>query len=282
MGKRIIINADDFGLCEGVNRAVAQAHTDGVLTSATIMANMPAANKAVLIAKQLPTLGVGVHLNVTAGRPLSEDSSVGPLLGTDGRFAYSLSKLFLLFLTGQRIRNAVRTELITQIQWLFDNGLKPTHLDSHKHIHGFPPIFSIVCELARRFRIRAIRWLFEPQAVCCSPWPLPSEGGRKRARTVRTMAKINRIQNRDFLKTDAVFGVAHTGKIDANFFKAVTLYNNAATVEVMTHPGFADGLDPNETRLIHQRKVELKALCSEVTKRYIKDAGIKLVHYGNL
>jgi len=90
MDRRVIINADDFGLCDGVNKAVAQAHTDGVLTSATIMANMPAADEAVKIAKKLPNLGVGVHLNLTEGRPLSKDTSIGRLLDTDGQFASSL------------------------------------------------------------------------------------------------------------------------------------------------------------------------------------------------
>jgi len=96
------------------------------------------------------------------------------------------------------------------------------------------------------------------------------------------MAKINRMQNQDFLKNDAVFGIAHTGKIDVSFFKDVALYNSTRTCEVMTHPGFADGLDADKTRLLHQRKVELEALCSEKTKQYFKDAGVKLVHYGKL
>jgi hopanoid biosynthesis associated protein HpnK len=282
MDKRIIINADDFGLCSGVNKAVAQAHTNGVLTSATIMANMPAADEAVKMAKQLPNLGVGVHLNLLEGRPLSKDNCIDCLLNAEGSFAFSPAKLSLLSVCRRKIRNAIRAELAAQIQWVIDNGLKPTHLDSHKHIHSFPTIFPIVCDLARRFEIAAIRFTLEPKKLLAMPWPLPSEGGRKRARAVRIMAKINRIQNSAFLKTDVLLGIAHTGKIDVNFFKAVALYNSAATAEVMTHPGFADGLDPRQTRLLHQRKVELQALCSERTKQYFKDAGIKLVHYGKL
>ena len=69
MERKIIINADDFGLCDGVNRAVVQAHTQGILTSTTIMANMPAAPQAIELARQLPTLGVGVHLNLSEGKP---------------------------------------------------------------------------------------------------------------------------------------------------------------------------------------------------------------------
>jgi hopanoid biosynthesis associated protein HpnK len=280
MDKRIIINADDFGISSGVNKAVAQAHTNGVLTSATIMANMPAAEEAVKIAKQMPGLGVGVHLNLFEGRPLSKDSDIVCLLDDNGGFALTPAKLSLLSIARGKIRKAIRAELAAQIQWVIDNGLKPTHLDSHKHIHSFPPIFPIVCDLARRFEITAIRFTLEPKQLLTMPWPLPSEGGRKRAKALRAMAKINRLQNSDFLKTDCLLGVAHTGKIDVNFFKAVALYNSAATAEVMTHPGFDDGLKQNQRRM--QRKGEFEALCSERTKQYFKDAGIKLVHYGNL
>ena len=96
------------------------------------------------------------------------------------------------------------------------------------------------------------------------------------------MAMMNRLQNPDFLKTDALLGIAHTGKIDVNFFRAVVLYNSAATAELLTHPGYIDGLDPAKTSLLNQRKAELDALCSEKTSQYFKDAGIKLLHYGNL
>ncbi|MBA7479768.1 Chitooligosaccharide deacetylase ChbG [subsurface metagenome] len=282
MDRRIIINADDFGLCDGVNEAVAQAHSDGILTSATIMANMPAADEAVKIAKKLPTLGIGVHLNLTEGPPISKEACVDRLLDADGQFAYSPFILSLLSLAGHKIREAIRTELAAQIQWVIDHGLKPTHLDSHKHIHSFPALFSIVCQLARRFGIPAIRWSFEPKELLRIPWPLTSKDGKKRAQKISIMAKINRMQNQDFLKNDAVLGIAHTGKIDVNFFKAVALYSPAETVEVMTHPGFVDGLDEDKTRLLHQRKVELDTLCSEKTRQYFKDAGIKLVHYGQL
>ncbi len=281
MDKRIIINADDFGLCDGVNKSVAQAHTEGVLTSATIMANMPAAKKAAKMAQKMPTLGVGVHLNLFEGRPVSKDNCIECLLNTDGRFAFSPLELSLLSVGRHKIRNAIRTELAAQIQWVIDNGLAPTHLDSHKHIHSFPAIFPIVCELARRFKIAAVRFTLEPEKLSQMPWPLPGEGGRKRAGRLRTVAKINRIQNSHFLKTNAFLGVAHMGKIDVNFFKAVTLYNSAATAEVMTHPGPA-GAESDKTRLLHHQRVELEALCSKRTKQYFKDAGIKLVHYGEL
>jgi hopanoid biosynthesis associated protein HpnK len=282
MERKIIINADDFGLCDGVNRAVVQAHTQGILTSTTIMANMPAAPQAIELAKQLPTLGVGVHLNLFGGKPVSKDPCVARLLNSDGEFAYSPSRLSFLSMVSRKIRNAIATELAAQIQWVIDNGLKPTHLDSHKHIHNFPAIFPIVCKLAKNFGIAAIRWPFEPKEVSQKPWPPPGEGGEKRAGIIRAMAKINWRQNLAFFKTQATLGIAHTGKINVDFLKAAVIYNSAETVEIITHPGFIDGLDPGKTRLVQQRKVELDALCDKKIKEHFEDTGIKLVHYGQI
>ncbi len=282
MQKRLIINADDFGLCEGVNKAIVEAHTNGVLTSTTIMTNMPAAQQAVELAKTLPTLGVGVHLNLTDGTPVRRDAIVEPLLGPDDNFGLSPGRLSLLSIASSKIRAAIEAELAAQIQWTIEKGLKPTHLDSHKHVHSFPAMFSIVCRLANRFEITAIRNTFEPKEVSRLPWPISDAAGRKRAATVRLMAKINLLQNRAFFKTDALLGVAHTGNINVNFLKAVSLYNRAATAEVMTHPGYTYDLDASRTRLVKQRQVELEALCSEKTKQYFKEAGVNMVHYGRL
>jgi len=291
MERKIIINADDYGLCDGVNQAVVQAHTQGILTSTTIMANMPAARRAIELAKQLPTLGVGVHLNLSEGKPVSKDACVDYLLNTNGEFAYSPTKLSILSVINRKIRNAIAAELAAQIQWVIDNGLKPTHLDSHKHIHSFPAIFPVVCGLAKSFGIPAIRWPFEPKEVSHKPspanvsvggWPPPGEGGRKRAGIIRVMAKINQRQNPAFFKTQAVLGIAHTGKIDIDFLKAAIIHNRVETTEIITHPGFINGLDPTKTRLVQQRKMELDALCDKEIRQYFKDAAVKLVHYGQI
>ena len=282
MEHRLIINADDFGLCESVNKGIVEAHTKGILTSTTIMTNMPAADQAVELAKNLPTLGVGVHLNLTSGKPVCQDAIMNYLLDAEGNFSLSPGKLALASLITGKVRTAIETELASQIQWLIDKDIKPTHLDSHKHIHSFPSIFPIVCRLAKRFGIPAIRYTFEPKQLCQLPWPVTDRESRKRASLVRTMAKINRRQNPAFFKTDALLGVAHVGTINAAFMRAVSLYNTASTAELMTHPGYTYDLDATRTRLVKQREVELEALCSEKTKQYFKNAGIKLIHYGQL
>ncbi|MGB7582654.1 MAG: ChbG/HpnK family deacetylase [Sedimentisphaerales bacterium] len=282
MERRLIINADDFGFCESVNKGIVEAHTKGVLTSTTIMANMPAAEQAVELAKNLPTLGLGVHLNLTAGKPLCRDNTVKLILDSQGCFALSPGKLTLASLITGKVRTAIETELASQIQWLIDKGIKPTHLDSHKHIHSFPSIFPIVCRLAKRFSIPAIRYTFEPKQVSQLPWPLTDRESRKRASLIRTMAKINRFQNSAFFKTDWLLGVNHVGKINTAFMRAVSLYNIASTAEVMTHPGYTYDLDATRTRLVKQREIEIEALCSEKTKQSFNEAGIKLINYGQL
>jgi hopanoid biosynthesis associated protein HpnK len=282
MNRKIIINADDFGLCEGVNKAVVKAHNDGVLTSATIMTNMPAAEEAIRLAKSMPGLGVGVHLNLTEGFPLTKDTCINCLTDSDGKFTLGPDGLLLRSLLSKKVRNAVKLELQAQIQWFFDKGLKPTHLDSHKHIHCIPPIFKIVVDLAARFAIPAVRWPLGRQKFSYLHLPKPDMKSLFRSRLINFLARINRFQNSKFFKTDQFFGTAYTGRISTSFFQAVSLYNSAKVAEIMTHPGYIEGLDGAQTRLLKQREDELNALCDEKTRLYFEKAKIELVHYGQL
>jgi chitin disaccharide deacetylase len=299
MDRLLIINADDFGLCEGVNRAIAEAHQNGVLTSTTLMTNMPSAEEAIKIAKQLPTLGVGIHLNLTQGQPLSNNPIVTLLVNDNGEFHFSAGTLAYKSFIFSKFRAAIKAELAAQIQWAIDRGVQPTHLDSHKHIHSFPSIYKIVCRLAKQFNINAIRFPYEPTRVFYPPWPPADKDGRKRTRLTRIMARINRLQNPKFLKTKATYGIAHTGKIDINFFKALSSdlsktrhscggskirspFGGPMVAEVMTHPGFTEGLEKFKTRLVEQRRLEFDTLCSKEVRQFLKDASIKLIHYGQL
>ncbi|MBN1787673.1 MAG: ChbG/HpnK family deacetylase [Sedimentisphaerales bacterium] len=280
MAKRMIINADDFGLCEGVNKAVIEAHKNGVLTSTTIMANMPAVDQAIHFAKDNPSLGVGIHLNVLQGKPLSPDNSIKLLTNDSGEFKYSAYKLAIETLLCKKTRQAIEIELTSQIASVIDKGIKPTHLDSHKHFHCLEPVYKIVCSLADKFGIRAIRWPWEPATVCSKDWPDIELKDKFRAFLVRQMAlKAQKLDNR-FIKNDIFFGLAHTGRIDDNFWAEIAQTQFAGTAEVMTHPGYADGL--GKTRLVQQRRSELECLCNPATKKLLTQAGIQLVHYGNI
>ena len=99
---------------------------------------------------------------------------------------------------------------------------------------------------------------------------------------MRTMAKLNQHQTGRYIKTNLFLGLAHTGRIDEKFWAEVARTQLAGVVEIMTHPGCTDGLKADETRLLQQRRTELKWLCNEKTKKCLSDAGYKLIHYGQL
>jgi hopanoid biosynthesis associated protein HpnK len=282
MARRLIINADDFGWSPQVNEAVEKARTQGVLTSATLMTNVAYFKDAVAIAKRLPHLGVGVHLNLFKSKPVSDDSQVRCLLDSEGNFRYSHRMLALLSMFSHRIRKAIKIEMSAQIQRFIDSGLHPTHLDSHKHIHFFPAVYPIVCSLARLFKISAVRYCWEPAALSNVPWPLSTPQGKQRAKQLRKMAGFNRLYDYDLFKTEMTYGLTHLGRIDTNFFKAVSLYTTAQAAELMTHPATGDDSADSGKLLKFNRKTEFEALCDERTKKYLQEADIELIHYGQL
>jgi len=151
--KYLIINADDFGLTQGVNEAVIKAHREGVLTSATLMAGGLAWREAVDLALANPSLGVGVHLTLTALKPVLPRVEVPSLVNREGKFRRQFWRAPLWN------KDQVEREWRAQISRIMDAGLKPTHLDSHHHTHLWPGLTDTVCRLAIEFEIPAIRFI---------------------------------------------------------------------------------------------------------------------------
>lgn len=139
----LIVNADDFGLNAASNAGILQAHRAGAVTSTTLMVNGAAASDAAALAKAHPALGVGLHFNLTWGRPVAPPQSVPALLASDGGFL-PREKLVLRLLAGRIPAAQIRTELAAQLARLRDLGLQPSHIDSHQHVHGFGPVFDAV------------------------------------------------------------------------------------------------------------------------------------------
>src|ERR1700712_3766727 len=141
MPPRLILNADDFGLTPGINRAIAELHRAGVLTSATLMATGAAFDDAVAIAYANPTLGVGCHITLVDGIPVAHPQSIPSLIGGDGKTLRSR----ILDFTQARLRGDIREddierEALAQLQKLQRAGIDVTHLDTHKHTHLFPAV----------------------------------------------------------------------------------------------------------------------------------------------
>ncbi|WHZ58479.1 chitin disaccharide deacetylase [Metabacillus hrfriensis] len=147
-----IINADDFGYSRGVNYGIIDAHTDGIVNSATMMVNMPGAQHAVSLAKEHPELQVGIHLTLTCGRAASDQ--VPSLIDDNGYFNIKNDPN-----QNQNINAAeVEIEWETQIQRFLSFGLAPSHLDSHHHVHSWPVLEQVIMNLANKYDLPVRRF----------------------------------------------------------------------------------------------------------------------------
>ena len=136
--KRLIVNADDFGMSRGITDGILRAHQDGIVTSTSIMVNMPGSEYAIQRMPEFPSLGVGVHLNLSEGRPLLPPHKVSTLITKDGVFHPLLEMIHRMW-HWQLSEREIEAEFRAQIQWLKERGLTPTHADSHQHMYTYPP-----------------------------------------------------------------------------------------------------------------------------------------------
>ena len=257
------MNADDFGLTAGVNRAVVELHKAGVLTSTTLMARAQASQEAIEMARSTPALGVGCHIVLVDGEPVLPAHRIPTLLdGRSGRFPASLIG-FLARLSTRRIRPAqIEDEVRAQIEFLLSRGVRLTHVDTHKHTHMFPTVLCAVLRAARQYGIRAVRNPFEPawavHATNGAPWLRPAEVGLLR-RLQPVWQRI--IAEEKFATTDGTIAVAGTGVLNAAMLRSLLRQLPEGTWELVTHPGYNDrDLSQVRTRLRASRDIERQAL----------------------
>jgi len=279
---KVIINGDDFGLSRRVSDGIIHAHKFGILTSATFQANGDAAEYAASLLADVPELGVGVHLNISQGRCISKDGL--KLADENGMMNHSAVGIILLLLKKPNLLSAVREEFESQIRRAVAMGIRPTHLDTHRHSHGFWPVCSIVVELAKKYNIPYIRRLREH--LPWTRWPKAPSKQQHISNVLNFLGDMNKLRHWKFFRTSGTWGVAHTGCITREWLlaAATVLSRNCdgKIIEIMTHPGYSDDLDESLTRLVESREVELAALCDEDVRRVFDENGIERVHYGKL
>jgi predicted glycoside hydrolase/deacetylase ChbG (UPF0249 family) len=253
-----------------VNRAVAELHRAGVLTSATLMARAPAAEEAIEIALATPSLRVGCHVVLVDGEPALSPTRYIPHL-TDpvgGRFRPSLAGfLSHLYRHWPSIDHSpvaleIEAETAAQIALLQYRGLHLTHIDTHKHVHIFPAVLRPLLRAARRAGISSVRNPFEPawslRATPGAPWLRRAE-----VRLLRLLQRRFRriVAEEGFTTTDGALGVAATGALDAATLASLLRALPAGTWELVTHPGYNDAeLARAHTRLLASRQTERDAL----------------------
>lgn len=262
---RLIVNADDFGLTSGVNRAVLELHNAGVLTSTTLMARAAATEEALSLALATPTLGVGCHVVLVDGEPILSptdlpnltEPATGRFQPKLGRFLANLYRSPLGSISGQ-----IESETLAQIASLQARGLCLTHIDTHKHTHMFPRILRPVLRAARAAGIRCVRNPFE------SEWSLAATSNAPfvRRAEVRLLGLLRSsflriVAEEGFTTTAGSIGVLATGTLDEGIVAALLAHLPSGDWELVTHPGYNDAdLAYARTRLLASRETERRAL----------------------
>ena len=289
--RRLIINADDFGLTSGINRAIVEAHQRGVVTAATLMANGRAFEEAAKLAPTVPQLSVGCHVVLVDGEPLLPAPQIPTLLAADGprqHFRNSIAEVAAAALRGRIDPSQVEAEATAQMRKLQSAGLTLSHFDTHKHAHMFPAILRPLLRAARACGVRALRNPFAPMKPLAFAHLLRRPRLWKRYSEVTALRRLldnfrSAVQEEQMLTTDGTFGIVATGALDGQLFEAIVGSIPDGTWEFVCHPGYNDAeLDSVRTRLRQSRAQELRVLTSEAARQALQRHGVELISWKQL
>jgi predicted glycoside hydrolase/deacetylase ChbG (UPF0249 family) len=260
--KRLIVNADDFGFTHDVNAGIVECHRHGILTATTLMANGDAFQNAVSLARENPSLDIGVHL-VLVGGPGQPRSVAG-----------------LMAQLAQR-RQDPADEMRRQVEAILNTGLKPTHLDTHKHTHLAPPVLNAVVRISHEFKIP---WVRKPADFTMPPHPSPLLKKVVNAGVRFTAARFDQVLSRAGCRfTDHFTGFQVTGRLGIKELLDILRNLPEGLTELMCHPGYLrEELRSAPTRLKESREIELRALIAPETRQLLAETGVQLVAYRDL
>lgn len=272
MGKRLIVNADDFGRSRSINQAVIQAHREGILTTASLMTGGEALEEAVELARQHPRLGVGLHLTLVCGRAVSAPSEVPGLVRPDGRFDDNPVRAGLRFFLDWRLRESLRQEVRAQFDAFRRTGLELDHVNGHLHLHLHPTILAILDRDAARFGIRRLRLTRDPLRL-----NLELARGQLGYRLSHALVfgllsrRARRVCGRHgWRHTDRVFGLLQNARVDEAYVAGLLPRLPEGDSELYSHPS------------VDEFRPELEALLSPMVRRLVDAEGIRLIRYQDL
>lgn len=289
--RRLIINADDFGLTAGVNRAICEAHRTGVVTSATLMANSNAFGEAVRIATDSPCLSVGCHVVLVDGVPILQAAAVPTLVSlrnSNPHFENSVGKFAARVISGRIDPDQIEAEATAQIQKLQAAGVEVSHFDSHKHTHAFPAVLRALLRAARACGVPALRNPFVPHIPGAIKLLRHRPELWTRYLQVRALRWLESgfrraVQKAGLVSPSGSFGVVSTGTLDMELFGAILDCIPEGTWEFVCHPGYNDSeLARVRTRLRESRVKELRVVTSDAATEALARRGIELISYKDL
>lgn len=289
--KHLILNADDFGMTLGVNQGIIRAHRDGILTSATLMANGLAYDDAVVQAKTVPELGVGCHLVLIGGKAVAPLKQVKSLADADGNLPQSLPSFVARLSAGLIRTGAIEHEFRAQIEKIRSSGIAVTHLDTHKHTHAHPKVMEALARVAKQLGITRIR---KPMENLRDSWRTTrsarADGTGHTAELVAAAAAravtpwFKAISRKYGLRSpDHFLGLAMTGSLGPAPLRRMIETLPDGSTEIMLHPAVRDdALAQSGSRLQMQRELELQALIDPGVKSALAERDIRLITYGEL
>jgi hopanoid biosynthesis associated protein HpnK len=287
--KRLIVNADDFGLSPGVNRGILSGFRNGILTSTTLMANSRYFDDAVAIAKENPDLPVGVHLGLVRGDPLSPPAEVRSLLDERGRLLDRPTSLAARYFLGRLSLEETERELRAQMEKVLAAGLTPTHVDTHKHVHCLPGILRAAIAAARSLGIEKVRLPYEYRFAPPRAESLPAGSGaswkaRGRGAAMRWLSRNARaVLSRAGMKTtDWFLGIEFGACLDVDRLRLILRNLEDGVTEIMCHAGYVDDALRELSSVPPHRDVELSVVTDPRIREQIASSGIGLMSFGDL
>ncbi len=287
--RRLIVNADDFGLTAGVNRAIVEAHKGGVVSSTTLMANGAAFADAVTAARSTPNLSVGCHVTLVDGTPVSSPDAADTLVAIRSaepdRFYSKLSAFAARAMLGGFDRDQLVAEVTAQIRKIQATGLQVTHLDTHKHAHIFPEILVALLRAARICGVRAIRNPIVPVKAIHARQFKDKPHLWKRYGQVRVLHTFSgqfnqRTKRAGVVTPDGVLGVIETGSVGISLLRQTLTSLPEGTWELVCHPGYCDAdLQAVRTRLLASREEERRLLTSAGLRKFLEEQKFQVISY---
>jgi hopanoid biosynthesis associated protein HpnK len=270
--RRLIVNADDFGRSASINQAVIRAHREGILTTASLMVNEPGCEEAVALARENPTLGVGLHLTLLCGHSALPPAELPGLVNPNGEFSNNPAGSGFRYFFQRSLREQLRREVHAQFQKFRATRLPLDHVNGHLHLHLHPTVFRILMADASQLGIKRLRLTFDPFRL-----NLRAASGHLAYRALHvaifhSLSALARpaLARRGIRHTGAVFGLLQNARVDEAYVTRLLPQLPEGDSELYSHPS------------LDEFKNELDALISPGVKDQVKQLGIKLIRYQDL
>jgi hopanoid biosynthesis associated protein HpnK len=280
---RIIVNADDFGVSEEVNEAIIRAHKEGVLTSASLMVTGAAFEGAVKLARETPSLAVGIHIVTVVGRSALSHEEIPSLVDREGNFSNDPTAAGLKYFFSPRARRELRKEIAAQFDKFHSTGLRLSHIDGHLHLHVHPVIFDSALRLGIKYGARRMRVPEEEMRLA-----LGFDGENAAQKTIHTLLfgglaryMKRKLSAHGFTVPERVYGNLQSGRMSERYFLYALDNLTAATSEIYFHPAVYTAHRPL-TADERQRSLEFQALTSNRVKQRLDELGVRLSNYFDL